>query len=450
MKYGWAIGVALAALAAVVSNVGLNLQKWQHNRLSAEHERLVSESRSSAKGSSSPSSGGEDALPPPAKPGYASERVWQLGLFLIALGSLFDFAALAFAAQSVVAPLGSLTLVSNVVVAPWLLGERRTRKDVVATAFIVCGAAMSVTFAAHESEDFSMDELLRLYTLPRFFVLAALVTAVVLALSSSVVALNIMRQRWLDDPAAPSSYPARIGAHRFQYAALAGVVGAQSVLFSKSAAVMLVAAIQKRGYFYVHWQSYLILAGLGATIYLQLLWLNGALILFDALYVVPVFQTFWILCSVVGGLVVYGEYRAVFTDPASSFLFPLGVLVTMAGVYTLSGRADKGMASQWSRRASVAGGGLSLVSASDSDSDGGGSGSEHDARSESSTGPVIVFVSAADSSRNNSHAWSYATLRRPDAGASRAAPAERRSSAMVTELTSAPLLGDSASQNRTL
>jgi uncharacterized membrane protein len=66
------------------------------------------------------------------------------------LGSLFDFAALAFAAQSIVAPLGSLTLVSNILFAPLLLDERVARRDVIATLGIVAGSIVSVVFATHD------------------------------------------------------------------------------------------------------------------------------------------------------------------------------------------------------------------------------------------------------------------------------------------------------------
>jgi hypothetical protein len=49
---------------------------------------------------------------------------------MIILGSVFDFAALGFGAQSIVAPLGSLTLVANVVIAPLMHGVCAPRAGV--------------------------------------------------------------------------------------------------------------------------------------------------------------------------------------------------------------------------------------------------------------------------------------------------------------------------------
>ncbi len=81
---------------------------------------------------------------------YYKSKVWVLGLALIILGSAADFAALAFGAQSIIAPLGSLTLVSNVFFAPCLLGEKLTQRDVFATAAIVTGASIAIIFASHK------------------------------------------------------------------------------------------------------------------------------------------------------------------------------------------------------------------------------------------------------------------------------------------------------------
>lgn len=69
---------------------------------------------------------------------------------LIGAGSVADFAALGFAAQSIVAPLGSLTLVANMFVAPLMLGEHVGFREVQATALVVIGSSLAVAFASHK------------------------------------------------------------------------------------------------------------------------------------------------------------------------------------------------------------------------------------------------------------------------------------------------------------
>ena len=52
---------------------------------------------------------------------------------------------------------------------------------------------------------------------------------------------------------------------------------------------------------FVYWGTYFVLLGLGVTIFLQIRWLNSGLQRFSALMIVPIFQSFWILVSVVAG-----------------------------------------------------------------------------------------------------------------------------------------------------
>ena len=85
--------------------------------------------------------------------------MWRVGLFLVFFGSLADFAALSFGPQSLISPLGSLTLVSNVIFAPLLLRETIGRWDVVATALIVFGSSIAVVFGSHESVTFTIWQL---------------------------------------------------------------------------------------------------------------------------------------------------------------------------------------------------------------------------------------------------------------------------------------------------
>lgn len=54
------------------------------------------------------------------------------------------------------------------------------------------------------------------------------------------------------------------------------------------------------------------------------------------------FQSFWILVSVAAGMVFFGEYKALVSSSSSAVCFPLGVAVTIAGVYVLSQRGGGG------------------------------------------------------------------------------------------------------------
>jgi hypothetical protein len=108
-------------------------------------------------------------------------------------------------------------------------------------------------------------------------------------------------------------------------------MGAQSVLFAKCSAQLLVNTFTG-DILFVKWPSYLVLTGLFLTIYYQIKWLNSGLQLFTALYIVPVFQSFWILISVVSGMVFFGEYEEMAKDETKIIMFPLGIVMTIVGM----------------------------------------------------------------------------------------------------------------------
>lgn len=261
---------------------------------------------------------------------YTKQPVWMLGLGCVILGSVLDFAALAFVGQAVVAPLGSLTLVSNVFLAPILLKEKVNRKQLYCTFLIVAGSCLAVGFAPHEDNSPDIDLMFDNFGKARFIVYGIICALCLGALRFACWKLNKLRHH------APRKYAKVSRYHTFAYAACAGIMGAQSVLFAKCTAMLLAASIAGDGLMFVYWGTYFVLLGLGVTIYLQIRWLNSGLRMFSALMIVPIFQSFWILVSVISGMIFFGEYDGVFNHTANAILFPFGLLLTIAGVYMLT------------------------------------------------------------------------------------------------------------------
>lgn len=161
---------------------------------------------------------------------YSKQKMWRAGLALVTLGSILDFTALIFAAQSIVAPLGSLTLVSNTVFAPLLLGESISRRDLIATGAIVCGACMAIIGADHSGSILPIEDLFACFLTERFMLYALIVSLVLLALYYTKLYCTHVQ---LTDPRRYTK-ESLAGLHRFTYASLAGIMGAQSVLFAVS------------------------------------------------------------------------------------------------------------------------------------------------------------------------------------------------------------------------
>lgn len=98
MTQGETFGAALAVVASIISNLGVNIQKYSH---ADEARAPLHEQRA-----------------------YVQRPMWWLGLALVIFGSFGDFAAFGFATQSLVAALGGgSTLVANVFTAYFLNRE---------------------------------------------------------------------------------------------------------------------------------------------------------------------------------------------------------------------------------------------------------------------------------------------------------------------------------------
>eukprot|EP01006_Ploeotia_vitrea_P038258 TRINITY_DN66223_c3_g1_i1.p1 TRINITY_DN66223_c3_g1~~TRINITY_DN66223_c3_g1_i1.p1 ORF type:complete len:762 (+),score=334.08 TRINITY_DN66223_c3_g1_i1:41-2326(+) len=270
----------------------------------------------------------------PEMEAYTKDRLWIIGLLLITVASFADFAALGFGAQSIIAPLGSLTLVCNIVFAHLLLGETLTTRDVLATLSIVAGSALSVAFASHQNEVYPVHVLFAFYKKLRFIVYAVVVMGVIGVMSFAIRRVERLREMHGPDSALYRQY---YRFHRFSYAALSGIIGAQSVLMSKCTCELLLNTFAGRGFMFFYWESYLVLGAMVASIFYQIKWLNDGLRHFDAMYVVPVFQSFWIVVSVAGGLVFFGEYATM--GWLQAIMFPTGIMFTIIGVVFLSKRS---------------------------------------------------------------------------------------------------------------
>ena len=88
---------------------------------------------------------------------------WMLGFIVFFFGNILNVIALQFAPQSLVAPLGSISLVVNVIIAPWLNNEQWGYRDIVGVILIVGGSSMVVAFAGSNQHDYCLSVLLALF-----------------------------------------------------------------------------------------------------------------------------------------------------------------------------------------------------------------------------------------------------------------------------------------------
>ena len=123
------IGGLLAILSAIISNFGINVQKYSHS----QNEHISSS--------------------------YLSSPLWWLGLFLVMVGSVGDFAAFGFATQALVASLGGgSTIVANVIIAHFFNHEHLYNTDLIGVLFIMIGT-LSVALLTEPDQTLTLAEL---------------------------------------------------------------------------------------------------------------------------------------------------------------------------------------------------------------------------------------------------------------------------------------------------
>eukprot|EP01084_Bolivina_argentea_P136551 240486_1 len=327
VNMNWLIGVTLTIVAKVICNLGLNIQKKAHSIL--QKVMIQSQSHSALQKESETDS---DIVKLDKQKSYVCDPLWIFGLFLVIVGAVFDFLALGYAPQSVVAPMGSLTLVVNVMLSPCMHHEKPSLKTLISTAIIISGAVVTVISSPRPDSVESMTQVFELYKTVSFLVYAIFCCGFILIgfaltryfLHLSTKYAQIYKEKYFKF-------------HRFIIGAIAGLAGAQSVLFAKSVATLLIQSIKNEhgeGVMFVYWQSYLLIVGLFGTIYLQIKWLNDGLKSFSALHITPLFQAFWTSVGVIGGLTVYREFESM--DLWQMIIFPMGVIVTIIGVICLA------------------------------------------------------------------------------------------------------------------
>jgi len=75
---------------------------------------------------------------------------------LVVLAAILDVISFALAPQSLVAPTGALSPVSNVMFAVFFLGESVQMVDLAGTALVVLGGLLALSFGAHSQRCFTL------------------------------------------------------------------------------------------------------------------------------------------------------------------------------------------------------------------------------------------------------------------------------------------------------
>ncbi|KAJ3150094.1 hypothetical protein HDU86_006717 [Geranomyces michiganensis] len=265
---------------------------------------------------------------------------WHLGFSLYLICQLFgSVIALGFVSPVVLAPLGSASLIFNVIFSRLFLGTRITGNDWLGTFFVVVGCAIVSTFGSGAPEKKqNLDELIQLFSRPTFIIYFSIQGLLVVSVFAfikyleygmdALKFLSILSRRGSSKPN-PEAEPLLLGRGGGQradstlevakvksdwigalYGVVGGTVASETLLLTKSGVELLIVSIfetdnQFRGGF-----SFALLATLCFTVYLQLYSLNRGMHYSLPTIIVPIFYTFYTILSLFNTLVYLDQFDA--------------------------------------------------------------------------------------------------------------------------------------------
>eukprot|EP00946_MAST-07B_sp_MAST-7B-sp1_P000136 g136.t1 len=147
----WILGVLGAILGTFLSTLGLGLQKLTHEKLKAEGKQVEN---------------------------YCQYPLWVLGIACLAVDAVLDVWTFGLAPASLLAPMASMVLVWNGIVAYCLVGERLTQKATIGTVIIVAGSICATIFSQHDTPSYSLADFGQRWSSPEVIIYQALVLVI--------------------------------------------------------------------------------------------------------------------------------------------------------------------------------------------------------------------------------------------------------------------------------
>lgn len=251
--------------------------------------------------------------------------LWYTGASSLGAGSILNFISMGFAPQSLLASLGSVQFISNVVFGKVILKETVTIRIVLGTATIISGNVITVLYSPRQEANYNKADLVSFYdTDYQLLLLVELFAAV----SMHMVHAHYGKRRDTGNvlPATDIIMP-------LAYAICSAIIGTQSVIQAKCLSELLNMTFRGDNQL-VHPFTYAVtVLWLGTTVF-WLVRMNKALQQFHGLFIIPALQVFWSFFSILGGGIYFEEFQEL--SDADLGVFTVGVLIVFTGVYIMA------------------------------------------------------------------------------------------------------------------
>ncbi|XP_062583733.1 NIPA-like protein 2 [Saccostrea cucullata] len=244
---------------------------------------------------------------------YTKDPLWWIGILLMVVGEIGNFSAYGFSPASLVAPLGTTTVVANMFLAALFLKEKIKAEHLFGSALAVIGAFLLIAFSAKNEKVLNGDEINEALT-QLSFIIYICVELVILGILFFLLYFKEMKKVII-------------------YLLISSIVASFTVIAAKAVSSML--QITFDGFSQMSYPIlYIMLIVMVVTAITQVKFLNEAMKAFDSTVVVPTNFVFFTISAIVAGIAFYKEFWGM--NALEVFMFLIGCFLSFVGVYFIT------------------------------------------------------------------------------------------------------------------
>jgi len=263
---------------------------------------------------------------------------WVMGFLITAtIPILGDLAAYSLAPLSLTAPLSGVSVILNMVIAPWALSEQLQRfPDAPATGSILLGCVATTVFGDHDrTGPLSTDDLVRLSTRPPFLCILLIggfaELAVLARMRRQRAEIEKLAAERQDNPHMPHVVLPALAAAICGAVANIGLKGISEILKVRSSVFRVIACA----------------VPVVPAAVAQVNFINRGLFLYPQSVFMSVYGALLVLTNTVCGAVFYEEYPVLLRSSTRFFLFAFGCFLIILGIWMFklrgTGKKDDAM-----------------------------------------------------------------------------------------------------------